>query len=56
MTNVLPIIGAGILLASMIGGKLYPKQTIIIVALLSTLALTYPLLRYVDASKIRVCP
>jgi predicted MFS family arabinose efflux permease len=56
MTNIIPIIGAGVLLASMIGGKLYPKQTIVIVVTVSLIALAYPLLRYIDASKIRVCP
>ncbi len=48
--NIPPIIPIGILLAIMLCGNLYPKRTMIVVAVASVIVLLYPLMKLVRAA------
>jgi len=52
---MIPSISLGVLFASMICGKLYPKATIIVFTIIALLVLAYPIIRNVQAAGLCYC-
>lgn len=52
---MIPAIGFGFLLTTMMMGKLYPKQTIIIAAIIILCILALPVITHVDLSSAALC-